>query len=696
MSLQPEFPASRRHLHRLLLRTFGSLALVTSLLLADFAAAQFPVIELTAISPPVGQVGTALEMKVAAGENLDQIDGLIFSDPRITAQRDSQETPTEGAAAAAPAQAAFRVTIPAEVEPGRYEVFAVGAYGVSNPRVFAVTRHPVVAPPAVSQEESQPTPLDAQGEPEQSLVVHHRATPVRIDYYRLSGSAKSPRRITLDAQRLDSRMIGQLKLITSDGRTLQSSHGADGVDPKSVIIPAGQTGEFTVAVHDFLYRGGDRYFYALRIEADPASDDLVSTSVVNGRLPSGDGLEAISSALESDQEVQPVIGGETPTELMPPCVVQSRFQPDRREHVYHFHAEAGKQLSVEVASHRLGQPTDPRLSVERQETSAEGQVVWHPVASEDDQPAVGDAAMRLRSKDPSLLFTAPATATYRIRVRNLDTGQTLADDPLYRLTLREPLADVRLVAMMPYPHSDPAQSRPRGCQLLRGDTQSIRVLAVRRGSFAGPIELSIPELPAGLSCPPVTIAANQNEAFLTVIAGEDAAKWTGEVEVVGRWMVGEQPLSSKAAAATIVWGSGEQRDLIRTRLATKLMLSVSDHPPTPLSIRVSGEQPTTTKLGTNVSLPITLARRDGGDAPVVVRPRNLPPGVTAGEVTIPADQSAGTIELKVAADAKPGNYSIWLQAETKVKFKPITQAEPRNLTVFISTNTANIELTDSP
>ena len=685
MSLPLPSRSNRRLWRRLPLQGLAGLALVAAITVADVAAAQFPVIELAAVSPPVGQVGTTFEMKVVAGENLDAVSQLIFSDPRIVAHRDTQETQP----------GPFQVTIPADVEPGRYEVWAVGAYGVSNPRVFSVSRHPVIAPPAVSQTESQPTALDVDAQPEQSLVVHLRATPARIDYFRLSGSAKSPRRVSLDAQRLDSRMIGQLKLIGPDGQTLQTARGADGVDPPSVILPAGQTGEFTLAVHDFLYRGGERYFYALRIESNDASGEPLTTSVANGMLPAGDGLEAISLS-EPEQVLQPVVGGLTPIELAPPCAIESRFQANSREHGYHFTADAGQQLSIEVASQRLGQPTDPRLTVERQETAADGQIVWHPVASEDDPPAIGDGAMRLRSKDPSVLFTAPATATYRIRVRNLDTGQTLADQPRYRLLLREPAADVRLVAMLPYPHSDAAQTRPRGCRLLRGDAQPIRVLAVRRDGFAGPIELSIPELPAGLSCPPVTIAANQSEAVLTVIASEDAANWTGAVEVVGRWNAGEHSPSRAATAATAIWGTGEQRDVIRTRVATKLMLSVSEQPLTPLSIRLGGEPPATTKLGTSVSLPITLVRREGGGSPVVLRPRNLPPGVTAAEVTVPADQSTGNLQLNVAADAKPGSYSIWLQGETKVNFKPTAQAEPRDLTVFLPTTTATIELTDSP
>ena len=89
----------------------------------------------------------------------------------------------------------------------------------------------------------------------------------------------------------------------------------------------------------------------------------------------------------------------------------------------------------------------------------------------------------------------------------------------------------------------------------------------------------------------------------------------------------------------------------------------------PLTIGFGDEAIAKVKKGESISVPIKLVRRDGGKQPCVLRPRDLPPGVTAAEITIAADADTGQIELKVAADATPTIYSIWLQAETKVKLK---------------------------
>jgi hypothetical protein len=114
-------------------------------------------------------------------------------------------------------------------------------------------------------------------------------------------------------------------------------------------------------------------------------------------------------------------------------------------------------------------------------------------------------------------------------------------------------------------------------------------------------------------------------------------------------------------------------------------------PPTPAPDLTLASNP-----GTNVSLAVKVVRRDGAAGAITLRPRNLPPGVTAAELAIPADKSDGVIELKIAADAKPGVYSLWFLGETKVKFKPITQTDARDLTVFVPTTSANLELTAKP
>jgi hypothetical protein len=705
--------------------------------------AQYPVIELMAVAPNAAQVGTTVDLKVTSGTNLETIDRLHFSDPRITSEvvREPVAADAGEGAVGAIKSGEFKVTVPQDLPPGRYEVRAGGAYGTSNPRIFVVSQHKVVKPQSVSQSQSEPTAIDDQMVDGAAVLVH-QATAARVDYFRFTGNAKGLLRVTVDAQRIDSRMIPQLRLFDDQGRLLNLVRGTDGHDP-SLIVPAQSQRQFTVAVNDFLFRGGPNYFYQLRIEPVEEADIeprlssgiLALTAADAKRLDESDRLEvaaihqSVLSTVPDSISWLTIQPGAEPIKLSPSCQVAALFpepivarpQPGKSadHHAYEFDAEQGTRYVIEVISQRLGQPTDPRLTIVRREVKPDMSEVWHAVASEDDPPVVGDAAVRIRSRDPVVAFTAPATATYRIRVSNIDTGGSLSVKPAYRLAIRQWVPDFSLVAIVGYPHNDPAQSRPFGSQLMRGDSLPIRVLANRRDGFAAPINVSINGLPEGVWARPVTIAANQSEATLVVRASESAGPWSGGLEVVGKSDGDAEPIVAVAMPATFIWGSGDQRDFIRARLAKDLVIAVTDQQTAPLSIKLvekpaeppaekpadqttqataadagpSNELTLSSKPGTNISLAVQVDRREGGAAAITLRPKNLPPGVTAADLAIAADKSDGVIELKIAADAKPGLYSLWFLGETKVKFKPITQNDPRELTVFIPSTSANLELT---
>ena len=703
--------------------------LVVGILLARSASAQFPEIELGWVRPTAVVAGGQVEMVVGGGNHLDQVGKLIFSDPRITAEVVTK--PGEGEnAAPVPQWGTFKVTVPADVPPGRYEVFAAGAYGVSNPRIVTVSKFPVVTAPAVGKSKdqaTQPEPPPAAGAP---WIFENRATAAAIDHFRITPIADRPRRVTLFAQRIDSRMIGLIKLYDSRGKLLQSVRGADGFDP-SLLVPASADSHFVVSVQDFLFRGGDPFFYQLRADAEDArtnqvagppnrieTGDLswvaagaegvtanpvaVAGAARSSQVPWFDGLETVTigSAMEGAPSPIPLSLSETPDAAVvvtPPCFVASQFAKPKLgqslgQVAFQFDAKSGQKLQIEVISQRLGQAVDPSLTIQKREVAADGKESWSDVTAANESALLGDFAMRLRVKDPIVIFAAPADGTYRIRLRNLDTGSMIASQPMYVISIREPQPDYQLVALFPFPHNDAANTRPRGAQVMRGDTRTVRVLAYRKAGFEGPIEVTAEGLPEGVVCKPVVIAANQNEAQLTITASDQAAGWNGSLKISGK--AGE--MVRVANPATVTWGRGDSRDIVTARLSTSLPLAVADKVTSPVSIKLGGDQPIVIKPGTNVTVPVTLTRRDGGGNPVVLRARNLPPGVAVAEVTIPADKSEGAIEFKVAADAKLGRYNPWMLAETKVKFKAVTAADAAEMTVFIPTNAANLDLAEMP
>ena len=254
----------------------ASLVVGTSTVHAQFLATQ-----LRSLSRTGGQTGTSFELRAASGDHLDELDALYFSHPGITAELTTLD-PLPFSQQRRPDFGNFTVTIASDVPPGRYEVCVGGRHGVSNPRAFLVSEITNEVVTNASHDSNAPTPLSL------GKLVHAKAAAASIDYYGLTLARGQRIQIELVAQRIDSRMIGQLRMDDPSGRQIDSSRGADDVDP-TMVFEAPSDGQFQLAVHDFTYRGGDEFPYQLLVQNVPSATELIrSTSgeeSVPGRLP---------------------------------------------------------------------------------------------------------------------------------------------------------------------------------------------------------------------------------------------------------------------------------------------------------------------------------------------------------------------------------------------------------------------------
>src|SRR5262249_36216498 len=92
-----------------------------------------------------------------------------------------------------------------------------------------------------------------------------------VDCFRFS--AKQGERVLIDcwAQRIDSKADGTLILYDAKGTELDRSLDVHGRDPFiDFAVPA--DGQYTVELHDFLYKGGPDYFYRLSLSTAPYID----------------------------------------------------------------------------------------------------------------------------------------------------------------------------------------------------------------------------------------------------------------------------------------------------------------------------------------------------------------------------------------------------------------------------------------
>src|SRR6185312_6604307 len=104
---------------------------------------------------------------------------------------------------------------------------------------------------------------------------------------------------------------------------------------------------------------------------------------------------------------------------------------------------------------------------------------------------------------------------------------------------------------VPAANRQPRESTPDALSLLRGKSVTVRVNLERVGTFAGPVEVTAANLPPGVTCKPITIAANQTSGTLTLQAGKDARLANVPIAILGAASVGN-PHAALLGAGSLI------------------------------------------------------------------------------------------------------------------------------------------------
>lgn len=162
--------------------------------------------------------------------------------------------------------------------------------------------------------------------------------------------------------------------------------------------------------------------------------------------------------------------------------------------------------------HALGEPAYIVRPLGHDEPPlANGLPVFDVAYENDDNPT------QTKGKDSYLIFTAPATDRFLVRVR--DTRREGGESYKYRLRVRPA-----------NPMFTPSV-RAIGAGLLRGAGRELMVMVDRQDGFDGEVKFEIEGLPKGLiSNFPITIQAGQRFATGTIYAPEETSDWDGEVQ----------------------------------------------------------------------------------------------------------------------------------------------------------------------
>jgi hypothetical protein len=620
-----------------------------------------PAPRLLTTMPMGGTVGTTFEVAVT-GEHLEDAEDLLFPDSRISAKRKLD-------AAGAPIANRYVVSIASGCPAGLYEARVMTRLGVSSSRIFAVGTLPEVV-----QSSPNRTLAAARGLPLGS-VCNGAVADRSVDYYTFR--AKKGQRLIVDcaARGIDSKLNATVVVADAAGRDLLVERRGGAMD-----FTAPDDGTFVIKIHDLTFKGGPAYYYRLGLWEQPAGTPIVrqpATRPVNSFSWPPPGLPEQAA----QRELEPK--GTRPQRISLPCDLSGRFYPAADVDVYEFEAKKGEEWWVEVASERLGLPTDPAVLVQRVVKGEKGAAdrlidvlelsdVPSPVKVSSNGYAYDGPPYNPGTSDVLGKLVIKEDGLYRLRLTDLFGGTRSEPGHVYRLVIRRAAPDFALVAWalhMELRNGDRnALSKP--IALRGGATMALEVVAFRRDGFDGEIELAMEGLPKGVTAHGLKIPAGESRGMMLITARPDAPRGYANATFVGRATIAGKAVTRPCRLASVSWPIPDSwGEIPSPRLLADVPVSVSGLEVAPLA--VAAKTPVLeARAGEKLTVPIVHRRTSefSGDK---IQMKVLGAGFERApgfDLPINADSSQVVLDLK-ALNVPPGEYRVSFFGGGVVKYR---------------------------
>ncbi len=674
------------------------------------ALAQLPAARLNSIFPAGARQGTTVECTIA-GADLEGLSGLDFSHPGITAE--------------AAGTNAFKVCVAADVPVGPYDARAVTPRGLSNFRTF----HVGDIAEAVDKEPND-SPENAQTLTTIPVVVNGRVNKqTDVDFFKFSATKGQRVFIDCWASRLDSQLDGTLMVYDSTGKELGYSGDDSGKDP-FLDFTAPADGDYLVKLWDFVYAGSADHFYRLHIGSLPHLDAVLPASIRPGEtttltligrnLPGGTPAPGLTDALghpletitrdysppvdlarpdllrggEAIRPPQAMLDGlayrltspegssnplflglaEDPVvlEVEPnndlasaqrvefPCEITGTFAPSGDVDFYKFAVKKSDKLIVEAIGERQTGQIDPFLAA----FDPAGKKIF----SGDDVGSrnIGQLRFTTNSRDPRWEFTAPADAEYTVQVRDLYFQQRGEPRFRYRLSIRSPRPDFRLLAV---PTHD---IQPDSTTVGRDGRGWLDVLAYRADGFDDPIRIEASGLPEGVTCEPVVIGPGKTSTPLVFRASADAPIGHERITITGRATIEGREVSRVARGGGLTWPTVNTPGV--ARLADGVTLAIRAAPPFVIEATVASNE---ALAGAKVPISVSLRRADDWKGAVQLSGFDLPNNASIPLVNVADGKTEAKLELTLPANLKPGPYTFTINGAGQVPRNYLAVPDPK-------------------
>lgn len=610
-----------------------------------------PAPRLLTTMPMGGQVGTQVEV-VVTGDNIDQSEALLFSHPGITAQpkRDENGVPVDNT---------YIVSIAADCPTGVHDARVMARLGISSARAFTVGQLP----------ESAPTGNCTTVETAKQIAVNAICNDVlvarSINYYKFD--AKAGQRLIVDCatEGIDSKIKPVLIVADADGNDLVVERRGGAID----FTPEAD-GTYIVKVHDLTYQGGKAYFFRLAIQeaaADTTPDRLASTEIVSSFSWPPTGLAPVAAMNEAD----PDDPAGKPQKVTLPIDVAGRFYPAADIDTYEFEAKAGETWWVEVASERIGAPTDAAVVVQKVTKEGDAETLSDVVELSDIASPVKRSSNGYSYDGPP--YNAGSTdvlgkveikedGLYRLQLRDLFGGTRNDPTNIYRLIVRKAQPDFAIVAWalhMGLRNGDRnALSKPMA--LRGGATIPLEVVVVRRDGFDGAIDLAMDNLPEGVTATGLQIGPGQSRGIMLVSAAFDAPRGLSMATFTGTAQIDGKAVTHDCRLASMKWPvPNAKSEIPAPRLVATIPVSVGGAEQSGLSLAAAEDKVWEVTEGETLTIPISREKR-GDYSGNTVSLRTFGYGfdkTPAFDIDISKDASEAKLDLAKLKTA-PGEYTI--------------------------------------
>ena len=630
-------------------------------------------------------MGTQLEIAIT-GESIEGAGDLLFTHPGLTATRKPD-------ADGQPEANKYIVNIAADTPVGIHEARLMTRLGISSSRVFSVGELSEVVSAAPN------LTLATSMELKVNSICNAVMTVKSIDHYIFDAQKGHRYVLNCDSRGIDSKLDAVLIIADAVGRDLVVERRGDTLD-----FTATNDGKHILKIHDLTFKGGPAYFYRLSLRELPSDAPLptfASTKTVSSFSwpPEGLAVNALSS------ETEPNNLPAQAQKISLPCDISGSFYPAADVDTFEFPGIKGEVWWVEVASERLGRPTDPAVLVQHVSVSGAKELLT-------DVAEFNDIASPLKPSTNGYAYDGPPydggsldvigkleikeDGVHRLQLTDLFGGTRNDTRNVYRLIIRKAASDFALAGWglhMELRNGDRnALSKPLA--LRGGITVALEVVAVRRDGFEGDIDLVMEGLPDGVTAQGLRIPAGKTRGIMLITADDKAPKSLVNVLFFGRSVIDgvevKRPVQMAAMAWPIVDSWGE---IPSPRLVTGLPISVTGAEFAPISIAAKEKKVWEGIAGQRLTIPLQHTRRSEFSG-TVLQLKTSGAGfeqVPRFDVSLASDSSEVTLDL-AALKTPPGDYLIAFYGSAVAKYQ--SGLEPATKEKSVPKDTADIVVSE--